>query len=239
MVAVRSASSQMIAADLPPSSSVCRLSRSPQMAPIRRPAAVDPVKVTLSTPGWLTKCCPESGPAATILTTPGGITASWISSANRYASSGVSGAGFHTTVHPATSAGANLPDAVTCGPFHGVIAATTPTGSRRTVTGPRIPSRRSSHAKPAPSWPKYRHPAAAAATCRGWDIGAPICAVIKAANSSRRLAYRSANLARISARSAGSIRGQGPRSNASRAAATARSMSAGVPAGTRPMTCSV
>ena len=51
-VAARSASSRMIAADFPPSSSVHRLSRSPQRPPIRLPAAVEPVNEILSTPGW-------------------------------------------------------------------------------------------------------------------------------------------------------------------------------------------
>ena len=41
----------MTAADLPPSSRVQRAIRSPQMEAMRRPAAVDPVKVILSTRG--------------------------------------------------------------------------------------------------------------------------------------------------------------------------------------------
>ena len=49
----RSASSSTIAADLPPSSSVTGRSRRPQVSAICRPAAVDPVKATLSIPGWL------------------------------------------------------------------------------------------------------------------------------------------------------------------------------------------
>ena len=43
----------------------------------------------------------------------------------------------------------------------------------------------------------------------------------------------------MAARSAGVMRGQGPWSNAVRAAATALSMSASVPSGTRAMTSSV
>ena len=70
MVAARSASSRMIAADLPPSSSVQRLSSSPQMAPTLRPAAVEPVKPTLSTPGWRTRYSPTSRPAGRIDTMP-------------------------------------------------------------------------------------------------------------------------------------------------------------------------
>ena len=51
----RSTSSSTIAADLPPSSSDTRLSRSVASEPTLRPAAVEPVKETLSTPGWVTR----------------------------------------------------------------------------------------------------------------------------------------------------------------------------------------
>ena len=47
----RSMSSRITAADLPPSSSVQRAMRSPQIEAIRRPATVEPVKVILSTRG--------------------------------------------------------------------------------------------------------------------------------------------------------------------------------------------
>ena len=47
----RSMSSRMTAADLPPSSRVQRAIRSPQIEAMRRPAAVEPVKVILSTGG--------------------------------------------------------------------------------------------------------------------------------------------------------------------------------------------
>ena len=46
-------SSRITAADFPPSSSVQRAMRSPQSDAIRRPAAVEPVKVILSTPGFV------------------------------------------------------------------------------------------------------------------------------------------------------------------------------------------
>jgi len=42
--------------------------------------------------------------------------------------SGVSEAGFSTTVHPAASAGAILRAAMAAGKFHGVTRAETPTG---------------------------------------------------------------------------------------------------------------
>ena len=61
-----------MAGDLPPSSSVQRAMRSPQIEAIRRPAAVDPVKATLSTPGWRTSNSETSRSAVRMFTTPGG-----------------------------------------------------------------------------------------------------------------------------------------------------------------------
>ena len=46
-----SASSSTIAADFPPNSKVTGLNKPPQVSAINRPAADDPVKATLSTPG--------------------------------------------------------------------------------------------------------------------------------------------------------------------------------------------
>ena len=53
-----------------------------------------------------------------------------------YASSGVSGEGFDTTVQPASSAGRHLDESSSRGAFHGVMAAQTPTGSFTTLTLP-------------------------------------------------------------------------------------------------------
>ncbi len=66
------------------------------------------------------------GPTTT-LTTPSGSPASAASSAKRSAVSGVSSAGFSTTVLPAASAGASFHAAIVSGKFHGVISPTTPT----------------------------------------------------------------------------------------------------------------
>ena len=61
--------------------------------------------------------------------------------------SGVSGGGLRTTEHPAASAGATLSDGVLSGPFHGVMAPTTPTGTWVTMLV-FVPSvRRSSYGK--------------------------------------------------------------------------------------------
>ena len=45
--------------------------------------------------------------------------------------SGVSSAGFSTTVQPHMSAGTLFHAAIASGMFHGMMPATTPTGSRR------------------------------------------------------------------------------------------------------------
>jgi hypothetical protein len=62
--------------------------------------------------------------------------------------SGVSSAGFSTTVLPAASAGATFVDSSHSGKFHGVINPTTPRGSRNVMstppaTGMVLPKRRS------------------------------------------------------------------------------------------------
>lgn len=64
-----------------------------------------------------------------MLTTPGGKPASLMSSAILSADKGVYSAGFKTTVHPAASAGASFQLIIKAGKFHGIMAATTPTGS--------------------------------------------------------------------------------------------------------------
>src|SRR4051794_41084665 len=141
----RSTSSSTIAALLPPSSSDTRFSRSVASAPTRRPAAVDPVNDTLSMPGWVTRYSLTSRSAGSTDSTPSGSPASVNNAPSHSASIGVSGAGFNTTVHPASSAGTTLLMAMNSGTFHGMIAATTPTGSRRTRLSPNIPVRVSSH----------------------------------------------------------------------------------------------
>ena len=116
MVASRSASSRMIAADLPPSSSVTGRSSRPQVSAMARPAAVDPVNATLSTPGWATRYAPTV-PAA----------GDDVEHARRQPRLGgrlsrkpmrraaVSGDGLRTTGQPAASAGASLNAASACG----------------------------------------------------------------------------------------------------------------------------
>ena len=58
MARSRSASGRMMFGLLPPSSRVTRFSERPHLAPISRPTTVEPVKATLSTPGWSTSAAP-------------------------------------------------------------------------------------------------------------------------------------------------------------------------------------
>lgn len=74
--AARSASSRTTAADLPPSSRVTGRSNSAQAAATWRPALVEPVNDTWSTPGWETRYAPVSRPPGTMLITPSGMSVS-------------------------------------------------------------------------------------------------------------------------------------------------------------------
>ena len=66
----------------------------------------------------------------TTLKTPGGNPASSTSAANSSVEAGACSAGLTTIVQPAASAGATFQLISSTGEFHGVIAATTPSGSR-------------------------------------------------------------------------------------------------------------
>ena len=95
-----------------------------------RPTSVEPVKDSLRTRGSASIAA-TSGPALTVVstfTTPSGTAASRRISATANADSGVSLAGFSTTVQPAASAGPILRVAMAAGKFHGVTRTLTPTG---------------------------------------------------------------------------------------------------------------
>ena len=107
--AAKSASSKITLADLPPNSKATRLILCDANSPTRFPARVDPVKLTISTSGWLAKTSPTSGPVPfTKLKTPAGKPLSWMISAKIMALMGAISLGFKTTVHPAASAGATF-----------------------------------------------------------------------------------------------------------------------------------
>src|SRR4029077_11202543 len=93
------------------------------------PVATLPVKEILRTPGCAARCAPSSLPPDRTFRTPGGTT-SFRMSATISDVSGVYGDGVVTTVLPASQAGASFHARRITGKFHGVIAATTPSGLR-------------------------------------------------------------------------------------------------------------
>ena len=77
---------------------------------MRRPAAVEPVKLIMSTIGSVTVARPTSmSDDVSTLTTPGGMSVcSAMSLPSAAVSHGVCGGPFSTTVHPAASAGTSF-----------------------------------------------------------------------------------------------------------------------------------
>src|SRR5215212_2068186 len=117
--------------DLPPSSRETFFSVFVARAMIDFPTSVEPVKAIASTPGWSTSALPTTLPfPGTTLSTPAGRPHSLAYSANLRRDSDVFEAGLMTTVLPQARAGAIFQTASISGKFHGVIAPTTPTGSR-------------------------------------------------------------------------------------------------------------
>ena len=212
-----SASSSTIAADLPPSSRLTRLSCSPHSVAMWRPAALEPVNAILSTPGWRTSASPTSRTAGKHgHDTVGKVRARSIISANHSASNGVSGAGLTTTVQPAISAGISFGMIRFCGTFHGTMMPTTPTGARRRCTSPSTPWRRSAHGK-SRATARVRciiETAAAAWPSRLKLRGEPISSVIRSAISSRCASRGRRVLRPCASARAASSRGHGPSSKA-------------------------
>ena len=129
--ASRSASSNTTCGDLPPSSRVILLMLATAACATFAPVAVDPVKATLSTPLCAASASPvDRSHPVTTLKTPAGSPASVRISANATVEAGECSDGFTTHVQPAASSGASLNVSSSSGLFHGVIAPTTPTGSR-------------------------------------------------------------------------------------------------------------
>ncbi len=97
----------------------------------RRPVAVEPVNATLSTPGWPASASPvDRSQPVTTFTTPAGSPASYRTSAKATVEADACSDGLTTQVLPAASSGASFQVSSIRGEFHGVIAATTPTGAR-------------------------------------------------------------------------------------------------------------
>ena len=89
---------------------------------------------TTATFGSVTIASPTSAPPTTICSSPSGRPASANTAANiAPPATGVCGSGLRTTALPSASAGATTRIPRTLGEFHGVIAPTTPTGTRRII----------------------------------------------------------------------------------------------------------
>ena len=111
------------------------------------PTLTDPVKVTLRTMGEAIRWVEIfAGSPVTTLRAPAGRPASWAVCASAKLAPGASSAGLMTTLQPAASAAAILRAGSRTGKFQGVKAATTPTGSNRTLN--RTPAPR-----PSMVWP--------------------------------------------------------------------------------------
>src|SRR6202043_1294831 len=136
-----SASSNTTNGALPPSSSPSFFTPTDACWYRILPTSVDPVKPTKATAGFShnTLPIPDELPVR-ILNTPLGTPAVSASATSASAVSGVSLAGFKTTVQPAASAGETLRVIIEHGKFHGVIAPQTPIGwggARSPATGRR------------------------------------------------------------------------------------------------------
>jgi hypothetical protein len=108
----------IILGDFPPSSKVTLLIFGVlDLDRISLPTAVLPVKLTLSTKGWLTRAYPTSPYPVKKFTTPSGKPASWINSAILRAVRGACSAGFMTAVQPVANRGPSFQHRRTIGKF--------------------------------------------------------------------------------------------------------------------------
>ena len=120
-------------ADLPPSSRNTFFTVSDALAMMRRPVAVEPVKVIMSTRGSVVSTSPTMwSDEATTFTTPAGMSVSSAMMRPRHvADHGVSGAGFKHHGVARRQGRAELGQVQVEREVPGVMAPTTPIGSRR------------------------------------------------------------------------------------------------------------
>src|SRR5260370_17842160 len=125
-----SASSNTTNGELPPSSSPIFFTPTDACWYRIFPTSVDPVKPTKRTAGCSSRTLPIADELPVrILNTPLGTPAFSASATSASAVSGVSLAGFRTTVQPAASAGETLRVIIEQGKFHDVTAPQTPIAS--------------------------------------------------------------------------------------------------------------
>ncbi|SPV02337.1 Uncharacterised protein [Burkholderia cenocepacia] len=242
---------------LPPSSSDNFFNVAADSRASSLPTGVEPVNVILRTRPSASQSAaastPRSRDAAIRFSTPAGTPASCASNASASAVSGVSSAGFATTVQPAARAGAILRAIIASGKFHGVIAATMPIGSFTALK--RLPrcccGIRSPYVRVASSANHSTYDAPYATSPRASASGLPcsrdisfarssVCATI-AACQARRIAARSrAGVARHagSARAAASVAARASAAPLSGTWATVSSVAGSVTAKRRPSSAS-
>ena len=226
----------MMLADLPPNSSATRLTESAANSATRLPARVEPVKLTMSTSGWLANTSPTTGPKPfTRLNTPAGRPASWMISAKIMALTGAISLGFKTTVQPAASAGAIFNVIWFKGKFQGVMQPTTPIGSRTTSEWPTFSSYTKARATLA-ALPQLKT-GPPTCTILASLIGMPTSRAMAVAISSER-AFKPATILSMKTQRSSTLKPD-QAGNAARAAKTACAASSAVPCGTVAITSSV
>ena len=125
-----SQSSKTMLGDLPPSSNDTGMNFLAAQRARCLPVSVPPVKDSLSISGWVASKLPTSRPEpGSTESRPAGRPASSATLASSRATSGDQLDGFNNTALPAASAGATFWASDAIGEFHGVIAATRPSGS--------------------------------------------------------------------------------------------------------------
>jgi len=199
---------------------------------ISRPVVVSPVNATLATRLLDASGFPASTPKPlTTLSTPGG-SRSPITSSSTWMETGVCSAGLSTTALPAASAGASFQTAMRIGKFHGMIWATTPSGSWKwyatvfSSSSPMEPSCERSTPAKYRKWSIASGMSAASVS----RTGLPLSQVSATASASRCCSIRSAMRSRMFDRSVGEVR---PHPGAAPCAASrARSTSSAVPRAT-------
>ena len=130
----RSASSNTMTGDLPPSSNETSAKFSALLRITCRAVSGPPVKLTRSTSGWLVRARPQGSPCpVTTLKTPGGKPASSNTLANSSIGAEACSEAFSTTVLPAARAGPIFTATRNSWEFQGTTAATTPSGSRTVI----------------------------------------------------------------------------------------------------------
>ncbi len=157
------------------------------------PTPVDPVNVIFRTRGSEQSSSPSIDPLpVTHCNASGGNPASIMSSVNFSATSGVALAGFRITALPAASAWASLCSTRGSGKLNGVIATTTPHGTR--IARPSLPAPLKAASSGSTS-PRSCDPSKAASRSRSGhrptsprdsDSGLPSSREIVSANSSTR-----------------------------------------------------